>query len=78
MTINCGGPDIQAIVASSCNLGAMNCGIDMIAPTWNVATGGAPPGIGSCSVRLSTVRPMGGTTARCAIRPDSIAGEIAT
>ena len=56
--------------------GAHNCGVDMIARTWNTATGGMAPGVTSCSVRLSTARPMGGTAARCAIRPDSIAGKI--
>eukprot|EP00122_Pirum_gemmata_P003021 Pgem_evm1s2731 len=68
--INCGGPDVLAVVASTCNLGNDDCGVDMIGRTWAKATNNKPPGETSCSVTLTTTNAMPGGK-KCFYRPDS-------
>ncbi|KAJ3121095.1 hypothetical protein HK100_012524, partial [Physocladia obscura] len=72
VSINCGHGAVTAIVASTCNIGGHDCGVDMIAPTWNAATNSASPGLTTCSVALTTENPIALTTAAvCYYRPNS-------
>ena len=77
LRVNCGSEDVEAIMASTCNIHSGTCGIDMISKTWNTATtDNAAPGIVECSVSLTDdTRAFGdGTLPQCFIRPDSRAG----
>jgi len=69
--VDCGGTAVEAVVASTCNLGSGSCGVDMITPTWNIATGNKPPGVASCSVQLTQTNPLSGSGPVCYIRPNS-------
>ncbi|KAJ3345787.1 hypothetical protein HDU83_003710 [Entophlyctis luteolus] len=69
--IDCGNGAVNAVVASTCNLGQGNCGIDMITSTWNAATANAAFGSTSCSVSLTSANPLPGTDAVCYYRPTS-------
>ncbi|KAJ3379567.1 hypothetical protein HDU84_006544 [Entophlyctis sp. JEL0112] len=69
--IDCGSGAVNAVVASTCNLGQGNCGIDMITSTWNAATANAAFGSTSCSVSLTSANPLPGTDAVCYYRPTS-------
>eukprot|EP00475_Leptophrys_vorax_P036618 TRINITY_DN6220_c0_g1_i1.p1 TRINITY_DN6220_c0_g1~~TRINITY_DN6220_c0_g1_i1.p1 ORF type:complete len:320 (+),score=50.36 TRINITY_DN6220_c0_g1_i1:236-1195(+) len=75
--LNCGGSEVDAIVTSSCDVGSLSCGLDMIAKTWNATTGGQPYGVASCTMSLTCSYPMGGTTPKCFLRPDAISGSSA-
>ena len=44
LRVNCGNGPIDAVVASTCNLGSASCGVDLIGKTWRRATGGRQPG----------------------------------
>merc|ERR1711988_1777716 len=51
---------------------AYNCGIDLIRTTWDVATGGMPPGIyDQCTVTLRDTLPMSSGSVECFFRPSS-------
>ncbi|KAI8807034.1 hypothetical protein BJ742DRAFT_854659 [Cladochytrium replicatum] len=71
--ITCNGRrTVNAIIASTCNIGSTSCGVDMIAKTWNAATNNASPGITSCTVSNSTVNPISSSSgAVCYYRPGS-------
>lgn len=64
ITCDGGGASFPAVIASTCNIGSGTCGIDMIDRTWSKATGGASPGVTSCTVALSTAPLMAGA-AQC-------------
>jgi hypothetical protein len=70
LQVDCGHGPVNAVVASTCNLGSNSCGVDMITKTWNKATGWQGPGIEHCTVTLSSQNPMSGGP-RCYARPDS-------
>ena len=63
------GPGVEAVVVSSCNIDAGNCGIDMIGKTWNTVTDQATPGITKCTVERTTTNPMSASGVQCFIRP---------
>mmetsp|Transcript_22314 Transcript_22314/g.27575 ORF Transcript_22314/g.27575 Transcript_22314/m.27575 type:complete len:195 (-) Transcript_22314:162-746(-) len=72
LELNCGGEKIDAVVASSCNIGAGNCGVDLVGDAWDKATGGKPPGVVYCSsVALTEKKSMSTNDVVCAARPDS-------
>lgn len=71
LRVNCGGQLVEAVVASTCNLGSGTCGVDLISKTWNVATGNKPPGIAQCTVELSTTNPLNDNAPICFFRPTS-------
>lgn len=71
LQVNCGGSTVEAVVASTCNVGSTSCGVDMIRKTWNAATGNEAPGIAQCTVSLSKTNPISGSTPICYIRPYS-------
>ncbi|KAJ3132928.1 hypothetical protein HK100_004842 [Physocladia obscura] len=58
LAIDCGSGTVNAIVANTCNIGANNCGVDMIAPTWDAATDNASPGLTTCQVSLTSENPL--------------------
>ncbi|KAI8818082.1 uncharacterized protein EV422DRAFT_538678 [Fimicolochytrium jonesii] len=74
LTIQCGGQSVDAVIASTCNLGSDSCGVDLIARTWKTATGGKPPGVADCSVKLSGRNPLAGAGPVCYTRPNSGGG----
>lgn len=74
LEINCGGDSVQALVVSTCNLGSDSCGVDMIAKTWNKATGTAPPGEVECTVALTDTNPLSASGPVCYHRPNSDIG----
>lgn len=74
LNIDCGHGTVQAVVASTCNLGSTSCGVDMIAKTWNLATNNASPGIVNCDVTLATTNPIAGSGPLCFHRPNSDSG----
>jgi hypothetical protein len=53
LSVNCGGETVEAVVASTCNIGSGTCGVDLITKTWNATTGNAPFGISKCNVRAA-------------------------
>eukprot|EP00122_Pirum_gemmata_P005560 Pgem_evm1s5068 len=57
--VNCGGDSVDAVVASTCDIGSTNCGVDMIRKTWDIATT-ISPGIATCSISLTARNPMPG------------------
>lgn len=71
LRINCGGSPVEAVVASTCNLGSDTCGVDLISKTWNVATGNKQPGIETCRVELTKTSPLNGGGPLCYFRPTS-------
>lgn len=71
LKVNCGGGEVEAVVASTCNLGSGSCGVDLISKTWNIATGNKQPGIESCSVQLTKTNPLKGNGPVCYFRPTS-------
>lgn len=67
LRVDCGNGPVDAVVASTCNLGSASCGVDLIGKTWRQATGGKPPGevkttvihssrLDECKVNLNRVR----------------------
>jgi hypothetical protein len=50
--VDCGHGNLEAVVASTCNLGSGSCGVDMIQKTCNKATNNQIPGIASCKVKI--------------------------
>jgi hypothetical protein len=54
------GPKVKAVVVSSCNIHAHNCGTDLIRKTWDLATTGATPGEADCTVSRTSTNPMTG------------------
>jgi len=71
LRVNCGGNTVEAVVASTCNLGSGSCGVDLITKTWNTATGNKPPGEAQCTVDLSTTNPLDDGAPVCYFRPNS-------
>ncbi|KAJ1558637.1 hypothetical protein HK096_008530, partial [Nowakowskiella sp. JEL0078] len=71
LRVNCGKNSVNAVVASTCNIGSTSCGIDLIQRTWKITTGNKPPGISSCTVSLTTLNPFTGSTPLCFYRPNS-------
>jgi len=70
--IQCGGGQyVEAVVASTCNLGSDSCGVDLVASTWNKATGNQPPGVASCTVNLVSTNPLQDSGPVCFYRPTS-------
>lgn len=69
--VNCGGSYVEAVVASTCNLGSDSCGVDLVESTWKKATGNKPPGVVSCSVSLVKKNPLNDDGAVCFYRPNS-------
>eukprot|EP00802_Teleaulax_amphioxeia_P015690 Tamp_15786.p2 GENE.Tamp_15786~~Tamp_15786.p2 ORF type:complete len:159 (-),score=17.46 Tamp_15786:211-687(-) len=61
--------DACACIVSSCNIGAGNCGLDMISKTWDKATDNAAHGITKCTVELTTTNPMTASGVQCFVRP---------
>lgn len=74
VSVHCGGKAVRAVVASVCNKGARNCGVDMISRTWPEATGGKIPGIEKCKVELTDALPMASGSPKCFFRPSSTTG----
>lgn len=74
LNVNCGHSTVQAVVASTCNLGSTSCGTDMIAKTYNLATNNASPGEVKCTVTLSTTNPLSASGPQCYYRPTSPTG----
>ena len=60
LTVNCGHGAVDAVVASTCNIGSSLCGVDLIGKTWRKLTNNQPPGIAQCSVALSNKNPIAG------------------
>ncbi|KAJ3340961.1 hypothetical protein HDU83_006835 [Entophlyctis luteolus] len=69
--IDCGSGPVNAVVASTCNIGQGNCGIDMITSTWNAATANAAFGVASCSVSLTSMNVLPGASTACYYQPTS-------
>ncbi|KAJ1557086.1 hypothetical protein HK096_009172, partial [Nowakowskiella sp. JEL0078] len=69
--VNCGGQSVNAVVASTCNFGTTTCGVDLIKRTWNYATGNKSPGVASCTVSLTSINPLPGSSPLCFYRPNS-------
>lgn len=65
---------VLAVVASSCNFGAGDCGVDLITKTWNEATGNKPPGITRCTVSMTDANAMSAAGEQCFVRPDAVSG----
>ena len=74
LQVNCGGKTVNAIVASTCNLGSGSCGVDLIGKTWRTATNNKPPGIAQCKVALTKINPIRGGSPLCFYRPNSPVG----
>jgi hypothetical protein len=74
VTVDCGGTPTVAVVASVCNFGAHNCGVDMITNTWNPATGNEPYGEVTCKLSLTADNALPGSSNQCFYRPDGVAG----
>ncbi|KAI8916715.1 hypothetical protein DFJ77DRAFT_351259 [Powellomyces hirtus] len=66
-----GGRRVQAVVASTCNLGSGSCGVDLIGKTWRATTGNKPPGVSRCVVSLVKTNPMKGSGTICYNRPNT-------
>jgi len=47
------GPVLSSVVVGICDVKSGTCGVDMITPTWKVATSGMNPGEASCTVELN-------------------------
>jgi hypothetical protein len=71
VSVSCGGTPVEAVVASVCNKNAHNCGVDLIRKSWDLATGGAPPGITQCSMTLTDSLPLAASAVECFFRPSS-------
>ena len=71
LSVNCGNGVVNAVVASTCNLGSSSCGVDLIAQTWNKATSNQSPGIAQCQVAHTQINPMHGASSLCFYRPNS-------
>jgi hypothetical protein len=69
VSVNCGGAPVKAVVASICNKNAYNCGVDLIRKSWDLATGGAPPGITECTMALDDSPLLVSSEAQCFFRP---------
>jgi len=77
VSVNCGGEPVEAVVASICNQGAHNCGVDLIRKSWDVATGGMAPGIyDQCTMSLESTLPMSSGDVQCFFRPSSQYGNL--
>ncbi|KAJ3112003.1 hypothetical protein HK100_002483 [Physocladia obscura] len=61
--LDCGHGPVNAVVASTCNIGQNNCGVDMIAATWNATTDYAAYGQTTCSVSLTDLNPISTSSA---------------
>jgi hypothetical protein len=70
LEIDAGQGSYKAVVASVCNYGSSDCGVDLIRATWNKVTGNASPGVVTTKVRLTTDNPMSGGM-QCFFRPFS-------
>ena len=72
LSVDCGNGVLNAVVASTCNLGSTSCGVDLIGPTWRKATNNQPPGIAQCQVALTKINPMQSSgSPLCFYRPNS-------
>jgi len=63
LTVNCGFGAVDAVVASTCDIGDTRsdaCGVDLIGKTWRKLTNNQSPGITKCSVTLSKKNPIAG------------------
>jgi hypothetical protein len=75
VSVQCGtNAAINAVITSVCNKGSGTCGVDLVGNAWDVATGGASPGIEDCTVTLTDGTPIAGAAPVCAQRPSAIAG----
>ena len=72
LSVDCGNGVLNAVVASTCNLGSTSCGVDLIGPTWRKATNNQLPGIAQCQVALTKINPMQSSgSPLCFYRPNS-------
>jgi hypothetical protein len=71
LNVDCGKGSVNAVVASTCNLGSGSCGVDLIGKTWRTLTGNQSPGETQCQVSLSTQNPIDGSGPFCFYRPNS-------
>ena len=76
LSVDCGRGAVNAVVASTCNLGSSSCGVDLIQKTWNKATGNQSPGIAECKVALTKQNPMAGGAPLCFHQPNSEIGNL--
>lgn len=77
VSVSCGGTPVRAVIASICNKGAGNCGVDLIRKSWHIATRGAPPGIyDDCTMALEDTLPMAADAVRCFFRPSGEYGNL--
>eukprot|EP00122_Pirum_gemmata_P020578 Pgem_evm1s19232 len=58
LKINCGYGDVEAVIASTCDVGKTTCGVDMVLSTWNTATNNMSPGQALCNVTFTDTNPM--------------------
>ena len=58
--MDCGNGAVDAVVASTCNIGSDSCGVDLISKTWRKLTNNQFPGETKCSVKLSNRNPIAG------------------
>ena len=72
LKVDCGrGSTVNAVVASTCNLGSATCGVDLIGKTWRTVTSNQSPGTAQCKVSLTNINPMQGSSPLCFYRPSS-------
>ena len=71
LSVDCGHGVVNAVVASTCNLGSTSCGVDLIGSTWRKATANQSPGVTQCNVALTKINPMQGASPLCFYRPNS-------
>lgn len=70
--VDCGHGPVDAVVASTCNLGSPSCGVDLIGKTWRRVSAGRSPGIvENCLVTLTNRNPLSGGGPLCFHRPNS-------
>ena len=74
VSVDCGNGVVNAVVASTCNLGSTSCGVDLIGPTWRKATNNQVSGTAQCQVALTKMNPMQGGSPLCFYRPNSPTG----
>ena len=72
LQVDCGNGPVDAVVASTCNLGSPSCGVDLIGKSWRRVSANRPPGIvDNCKVTLTNRNPISGGGPLCFHRPNS-------
>ena len=71
LSVDCGHGVVNAVVASTCNLGSTSCGVDLIGSTWRKAMANQSPRVTQCNVALTKINPMQGASPLCFYRPNS-------